>query len=171
MGKIPMTGALNMRGGTHPALNSVIGRNAVLVKGVGAVCAGRTPADVEAVAMIVSKNCTAACYVRKAAPLGLIDARLQRISYLTSYSRLFLHADLDAAIFPFNGTLDFSAQKLARQLHAIADSQHRDPEFINSWITVRCIRIADAGWAARKNNATWMAPGEFIRRKIPWNHF
>lgn len=87
LGKIPMTGALNMRGGTHPALNSVIGRNAVLVKGVGAVCAGRTPADVEAVAMIVSKNCTAACYVRKAAPLGLIDARLQRISYLTSYSK------------------------------------------------------------------------------------
>ena len=35
--KIPMTGALDRMGGQHPALNSVIGRNAVLVKGVGAV--------------------------------------------------------------------------------------------------------------------------------------
>lgn len=83
----PMTGALNMRGGMHPALNSMIGRNAVLVKGVGAVCAGRTQEDAEAVAMITSKNCAAACYVRREKPLGAVDARLQRYVYLTSYSK------------------------------------------------------------------------------------
>ena len=82
-----MTGVLNQRGGVHPALNPFIGRNAVLVKGVGAVCAGKTPDDAEAVAMIVSKNCAAACYVRKAKPLGALDARLQRYIYLTSYSK------------------------------------------------------------------------------------
>lgn len=86
--KMPMTGALHQMGGVHPALNSVIGRGAVLVKGVGAVCAGATQEDADAAAMIVSKNCMAACYVRNEKPLGAVDARLQRIVYLTSYSGL-----------------------------------------------------------------------------------
>ena len=86
-GKVPMTGALDRMGGQQPALNSAIGRNAVLVKGVGAVCAGRTASDAEAIAMIVSKNCAAACYAKYARPLGSIDARLQRYIYLTKYSR------------------------------------------------------------------------------------
>lgn len=86
-GKVPMTGALDRMGGQQPALNSAIGRNAVLVKGVGAVCAGKTASDAEAIAMIVSKNCAAACYAKYAKPLGAIDARLQRYIYLTKYSR------------------------------------------------------------------------------------
>ena len=86
-GKIPMTGALDRMGGQQPALNSAIGRNAVLVKGVGAVCAGKTKSDAEAIAMIVSKNCAAACYTKYAKPLGNIDSRLQRYIYLTKYSR------------------------------------------------------------------------------------
>ncbi len=87
IGKMPMTGALDRMGGQQPALNSAIGRNAVLVKGVGAVCAGKTKSDAEAIAMIVSKNCAAACYVKYAKPLGNIDARLQRYIYLTKYSK------------------------------------------------------------------------------------
>ena len=87
IGKIPMTGALDRMGGQQPALNSTIGRNAVLVKGVGAVCAGKTEGDAEAIAMIVSKNCAAACYAKYARPLGRVDARLQRTIYLTKYSR------------------------------------------------------------------------------------
>ena len=74
-------------GGQQPVLNSVIGRNAVLVKGVGAVCAGKSESDAEAIAMIVSKNCCAACYVRNEKPLSPVDARLQRYVYLTSYSK------------------------------------------------------------------------------------
>jgi L-fuculose-phosphate aldolase len=74
-------------GGQQPALNLAIGRNAVLVKGVGAVCAGKTESDAEAVAMIVSKNCAAACYTKYAKPLGRIDAMLQRYTYLTKYSK------------------------------------------------------------------------------------
>ncbi len=85
--KVPMTGALDRMGGQQPALNSVIGRNAVLVKGVGAVCAGKDESDAEAIAMIVSKNCAAACYTKYARPLGAIDARLQRYIYLTKYSK------------------------------------------------------------------------------------
>lgn len=86
-GKMPMTGALDRMGGQQPALNSIIGRNAVLVKGVGAVCAGKDESDAEAIAMIVSKNCAAACYTKYAKPLGAIDARLQRYIYLTKYSK------------------------------------------------------------------------------------
>ena len=84
---MPMTGVLPRMGGQQPALNSLIGRNAVLVKGVGAVCAGKTKSDAEAIAMIVSKNCCAACYARNEKPLSAIDARLQRYGYLTSYSK------------------------------------------------------------------------------------
>ena len=57
------------------------------MKGVGAVCAGKTKSDTEAIAMIVSKNCAAACYTKYAKPLGSIDARLQRYIYLTKYSK------------------------------------------------------------------------------------
>ena len=85
--KIPMTGVLDRMGGQQPALNSMIGRNAVLVRGVGAVCAGRTESDAEAIAMITSKNCAAACYVRHARPLGAIDSWLQRLIYLSRYSK------------------------------------------------------------------------------------
>ena len=87
LGKMPMTGALDRMGGQQPALNSAIGRNAVLVKGVGAVCAGKTESDADAIAEIVSKNCAAACYVKYAKPLGAIDARLQRYIYLSKYSK------------------------------------------------------------------------------------
>ena len=84
---MPMTGVLPRMGGQQPVLNSLIGRNAVLVKGVGAVCAGKTKSDAEAIAMIVSKNCCAACYVRNEKPLSSVDARLQRYVYLSSYSK------------------------------------------------------------------------------------
>ena len=66
----------------------LIGRNAVLVKGVGAVCTGATKEDAEAVAMITSKNCAAACYVRQGKPMGKLDAYLQRIIYKKKYSKL-----------------------------------------------------------------------------------
>ena len=87
-GKIPMTGVLDRMGGQQPALNSAIGRNAVLVKGTGAVCVGKTESDAVAAAEICSKNCAAACYVRRAKPMSALDARLQRYIYLTKYSGL-----------------------------------------------------------------------------------
>jgi len=63
------------------------GRNAVLVKGVGAICFGNTMEDALAAAMIVSKNCACACYVRNAKPLGIADSALQRYVYLNKYSK------------------------------------------------------------------------------------
>lgn len=63
------------------------GRNAVIVKRAGALCFADTPDDAEAVSMIVSKNCAAACYVRKGKPLSKVDAMLQRIIYTKKYSK------------------------------------------------------------------------------------
>ncbi len=63
------------------------GRNAVLVKGVGAICYADTLEDAEAIAMIVSKNSAAACYVRNEKPLGKLDSLLQRYVYLNKYSK------------------------------------------------------------------------------------
>ena len=85
---MPMTGALDRMGGQQPALNSFIGRCAVLVKGVGAVCIGRTEEDAAAAASICSKNCAAACYVRYARPLNAFDARLQRYLYLAKFLKI-----------------------------------------------------------------------------------
>lgn len=66
---------------------NLLTRNAVLVKGVGAICVGETEDDCEAVATIVSKNCAAVCYVRNAPPLSKLDALVQRFVYLTEYSK------------------------------------------------------------------------------------
>ena len=68
-------------------IQGLVGRNAVLVKGVGAICTGSTQEDAEAVAMIVSKNCAASCYTRKHKPMGRIDAILQRYIYINKYSK------------------------------------------------------------------------------------
>ena len=43
--------------------------------------------DAEAVSLIVRKNCAAALYARKAKPLSPVDAALQRVIYLTKYSK------------------------------------------------------------------------------------
>ena len=66
---------------------ALIGRNAVCVRGVGAVCVGSSEDDCEAAASIVTKNCAAACYVRNAQPLSLPDALLQRYIYVSKYSK------------------------------------------------------------------------------------
>ena len=84
---VPMTGVLGRMGGEHESLNAIIGRNAVLVKGVGALCAGVTEGDAEAIEMIVSKNCATALYVRSARKLSRLDARIMRQTYLMSYSK------------------------------------------------------------------------------------
>ena len=66
----------------------LVGRNAALVRDVGAVCVGKDQDDVDAIAIIVSKNCASACYARNTKPLSVADANLQRYVYLKKYSKL-----------------------------------------------------------------------------------
>lgn len=66
------------------------GRNAVLVRGMGAVCTGKTPEDAEAVCLILRKCCRAELYadtVPGCRALGLLDCAVQRRNYLKKYSK------------------------------------------------------------------------------------
>lgn len=69
---------------------AVRGRNAVLVRGMGALCAGASESDVEAVRALLRKDCMAQLYAEKVPgcrPIGPADARLQRLVYLRSYQK------------------------------------------------------------------------------------
>jgi L-fuculose-phosphate aldolase len=65
-------------------------KNAVLIKGAGALCTGVTESDAEAVAMVLRKGCMADLYaaaLNKTDRLSIIDAYIQRIVYVTKYSK------------------------------------------------------------------------------------
>lgn len=62
-------------------------RNAVLLNGLGTLCVSEDEDDLEAIALIVSKNCAAALYCDNAKPLSFADAMLQRIIYTKKYSK------------------------------------------------------------------------------------
>lgn len=66
------------------------GRNAVLLKSMGALCAGKSESDVAAVRTLLRKGCEAKLYadeVPNCRPLSVPDARLQRLIYQKSYER------------------------------------------------------------------------------------
>lgn len=66
-------------------------RNAVLIRGMGAICTGMEESDVQAVCMVLEKGCQAALLAKNAGyvkPLSWRSAYLDRKVYVTSYSRL-----------------------------------------------------------------------------------
>ena len=69
---------------------AVRGRNAVLLRGGGALCAGDTESEVDAVRSLLRKGCAARLYARElpnCRPLGLADTALQRMVYLHAYRK------------------------------------------------------------------------------------
>lgn len=71
------------------AAKAIKGRNAVFIRGGGALCTGKTADDVAAVRMILKKGCEAGLLagIRQCNPLGPADARLQRMIYQKKYSK------------------------------------------------------------------------------------
>ncbi len=66
------------------------GRNAVLIQGMGALCAGKSESDAAAVRALLRKGCAARLYASQAPncrPLSAADAHLQRLIYCQSYER------------------------------------------------------------------------------------
>ena len=62
---------------------AIRGRNAVLLRGCGALCAGATAGDVDAARSLLRKGCTAWLYAREepgCRPLGQADALIQRVA-------------------------------------------------------------------------------------------
>ena len=73
------------------AAAALFGRNAVLLRCLGALCTGKTREDAEAVRTILEKDCRAQLYAENvpgAGPLARTDAALQRAVYLNRYARL-----------------------------------------------------------------------------------
>ena len=73
-----------------PAGESGCAQNAVLLAGAGALCAGGTEGDVEALRALLRKGCAAWLYAREepgSRALGRADALAQRLVYQTSYRR------------------------------------------------------------------------------------
>ena len=65
-------------------------RNAVLLRGEGALCCGGVESDVDAVRSLLRKGCLARLYgeeLPNCHPLSLADAALQRMVYQRSYKR------------------------------------------------------------------------------------
>lgn len=84
---IPCVGSLPSGKEVRKALK---GRNAVLIRGDGALCYAAEKEEAEAVAIVLEKNCRAANLgLKKAAPsVPAISARTERSFYLKKYSKL-----------------------------------------------------------------------------------
>ena len=66
------------------------GRNAILVKGHGALCTGMNPYDADAVKLVLEKEAIAAMYaqlVLGTKNLGTLDRVIQRLVYKMKYSK------------------------------------------------------------------------------------
>lgn len=66
------------------------GRNAVMIRGLGALCTGKSQDDVTAVSILMEKGCKAALFARTCPdvrPVGSMDALIQRLVYVNKYSR------------------------------------------------------------------------------------
>ena len=66
------------------------GRNVLFVENDGAVCWAESPAEAEAIAIVLEKNCQAANLALKKAvpPVDGVSARLERAVYLRKYAKL-----------------------------------------------------------------------------------
>ena len=70
-------------------LNTLRGRNAVLIPGIGAVCCAADESDLSAITAIMRKGCMAALYAAEchSSPLSQIDRTIMRLVYTTKYSK------------------------------------------------------------------------------------
>lgn len=78
-------------GSTSELKKALRNSDAVLVKGAGAICAGKEPDDAEALATVLEKGCAAAHLAASfgdVKPVSRKDALFEREVYVTKYSRL-----------------------------------------------------------------------------------
>jgi len=72
-------------------LEALTDRNAVLIKGIGALCTGFDESEAEAVAIVLEKACMAAYLAHRVGnipPLGKESAKKDREGYVNHYSKL-----------------------------------------------------------------------------------
>ena len=72
------------------AARKIKGKNAVLINGAGALITGSTPGDLDAVELVMSKECKTqigSLFLGSGEPLGYADRVLQRVIYVNKYSK------------------------------------------------------------------------------------
>ncbi|MDR1734777.1 MAG: class II aldolase/adducin family protein [Oscillospiraceae bacterium] len=76
--------------GAKAVFKALKGRNAVILKGNGALCTGSSLDEADAVAVVTAKNCAAAdaaSFLPKVKAIGALDALLMRLVYKLKYSK------------------------------------------------------------------------------------
>ncbi len=66
------------------------GKNVILIKGLGAVCTGNKKSDLEAVELVLSKECQTqfgATFFGAGDPLSAVDCNIMRMIYVNKYSK------------------------------------------------------------------------------------
>src|SRR5579859_5305683 len=74
--------------------------------------------------------------------------------------------NLREAVFTLITFFDAPTQLVGHQLHAIADSQNRNPQIPNGRVAVRCPLAVHAGGTATKNHTTGLERGELRGGRI-----
>ena len=72
------------------AARKIKGKNAVLIHGSGAIVTGKTIGDLDAVELVMSKECKTqigSLFLGSGEPLGYADRVLQRVIYVNKYSK------------------------------------------------------------------------------------
>lgn len=98
---------------------------------------------------------------------GMAHPAVGRRLHTAEEAGLFLHPDRDTAVFPFFGFFNSTAQEQGSQLHAVADSQHRDSCFIQGRINPGRVNVMDAGGTAGKDDALGIAGQDVRQGHIP----
>ncbi len=79
-----------------------------------------------------------------------------------------LDVEDSAAIFAAFGRFDLSTQVMGEPLHAVADSQDRDSEGQNIYVTIRGLRVVDGAGAAGEDDAGGFEFADFVERGGAW---
>ena len=83
----------------------------------------------------------------------------------------FLHLYYNAAVFPFLCLFDPAAQQMGRELHAVADAEHRNTQSVKLRVDNRRVFIMDGGGTAGKDDADGLLFPDFLHRDAPGDHF
>lgn len=78
------------KSGAKEIAKAVKGKNLVLIQGQGAICTGTKESDLEAVELVVSKEChtqVASVFFGKGESLSPVDCNIMRVIYVTKYSK------------------------------------------------------------------------------------
>ena len=82
------------------------------------------------------------------------------------WARPLLHREQAAAVLAPGAVLDFAAEMVAHELHAVADAEDRQAEIEEGGIRLWRVLSINAGGAAAEDDAPRLEGGDFFGRQI-----